>query len=188
MVSRSVGSCTVPPISRVTTAGLPTVSSNPSRRITSTSTASCSSPRPCTSQASGRSVGRTRSETLPTSSASSRLLIWRAVSLVPSPPASGDVLTPIVIERVGSSTRMTGRGRGSTGSASVSPIVTSGSPETPMISPGPASSTSTRSRFSVTYKVATLAATTEPSARHQATGLPWRIVPCRTRHKAMRPT
>ena len=42
---------------RVTTSGLPTVSSKPSRRIVSTSTASCSSPRAWTSQASGRSVG-----------------------------------------------------------------------------------------------------------------------------------
>jgi hypothetical protein len=61
--------------------GLPTVSSKPSRRIVSTSTASCSSPRPCTSQVSGRSVGSTRSETLPTSSCCSRFSIRRAVSL-----------------------------------------------------------------------------------------------------------
>ena len=53
--SRSIGSCSLPPTSRVTTWGLPTVSSKPSRRIVSTSTASCSSPRPCTSQVSRRS-------------------------------------------------------------------------------------------------------------------------------------
>ena len=56
----------------MTTCGLPIVSSKPSRRICSTSTSSWSSPRPCTSQVSGRSVGRTRSETLPTSSERSR--------------------------------------------------------------------------------------------------------------------
>ena len=37
---------------------------------------------------------------------------------------------PIVIERLGSSTPITGSGRGSSGSASVSPIVTSGMPAT----------------------------------------------------------
>ena len=52
-------------MSRVSTCGLPTVSSKPSRRMSSTSTASCSSPRPWTSQASGRSVSCTRSDTLP---------------------------------------------------------------------------------------------------------------------------
>ena len=46
---------------------------------------------------------------------------------------------------------ITGSGRGSSGSASVSPIVTSGRPATAMISPGPASSASTRSSASVTY-------------------------------------
>ena len=71
-------------------------------------------------------VGRTRSETLPTSSWSSRCLTWLAVSLSPSVPARGEVLMPIVIERLGSSTTVTGRGRGSSGSAIVSPIVTSG--------------------------------------------------------------
>ena len=74
MATRSIGSCSLPSISRVTTWGLPTVSSKPSRRMVSTSTASWSSPRPWTSQVSGRSVGSTRSETLPISSVSSRLL------------------------------------------------------------------------------------------------------------------
>ena len=68
IATRSTGSCSLPSIVRVTTCGLPTVSSNPSRRIISTSTASCSSPRPWTSQRSGRSPGSTRIETLPTTS------------------------------------------------------------------------------------------------------------------------
>ena len=38
------------------------------------------------------------------SSASRRLLMRRAVSLVPSRPEIGDVLTPMVIDRLGSST------------------------------------------------------------------------------------
>ena len=150
IASRSTGSWSSPSISRVITRGWPAVSSKPSRRISSSSTTSCSSPRPCTSQASGRSVSRTRIETLPTSSASSRSRIWRAVSLSPSVPASGEVLIPTTIESEGSSTVITGSGRGSSGSASVSPIVTSGRPATAMISPGPASSAATRSSASVT--------------------------------------
>ena len=95
-------------------------------------------------------MSRTRSETLPTSSCSSRACTCRAVSLVPSWPASGDVLMPMVTEIDGSSTAITGSGRGSSGSDRVSPIVTSASPATAMISPGPASAVSTRSSASVT--------------------------------------
>ena len=89
IATRSTGSQSLPSIFLVSTSGLPTVSSKPSRRMISTSTASCSSPRPCTSQVSGRSVGSTRSETLPTSSWSRRCLTRLAVSLSPSVPASG---------------------------------------------------------------------------------------------------
>ena len=56
---------------------------------------------------------------------------------MPLRPASGEVLIPIVTESDGSSTVVTGSGRGSSGSASVSPIVTSAIPATAMISPGP---------------------------------------------------
>ncbi len=72
------------------------------------------------------------------------------MSRSPSVPASGDVLMPIVIESDGSSTVVTGSGRGSSGSAIVSPIVTSGRPAIATISPGPASSAGTRSSASVT--------------------------------------
>ncbi len=57
---------------------------------------------------------------------------------------------PSTIESEGSSTVITGSGRGSSGSARVSPIVTSSRPATAMISPGPASLASTRSSASVT--------------------------------------
>ena len=57
---------------------------------------------------------------------------------------------PTTTESDGSSTVMTGSGRGSSGSARVSPIITSARPATAMISPGPASSAGTRSRASVT--------------------------------------
>ena len=125
---RSIGSCSAPSTSRVTTWGLPTVSSNPSRRIVSTSTASCSSPRPCTSQVSGRSVSNTRMATLPTSSWLSRSSTIRAVSFDPDCPASGELLIPTVMPSAGSSTAITGSGRGSAGSAIVSPIVISAMP------------------------------------------------------------
>ena len=59
-------------------------------------------------------------------------------------PASGDVLTPKVMRSVGSSTERRGSGRGSAGSVIVSPMVTSGSPATATMSPGPASAISTR--------------------------------------------
>ena len=51
-------------------------------------------------------------DTLPTSSASRRPSTWRAVSLVPSWPASGEVLMPIVMDRLGSSTVMAGSATG----------------------------------------------------------------------------
>ena len=53
--------------------------------------------------------------TLPTVSASSRPFTSRAVSFLPLRPASGEVLTPIVIDRLGSSTSKAGSGRGSSG-------------------------------------------------------------------------
>ena len=51
------------------------------------------------------------------------------MSLVPSRPASGEELMPMVTARLGSSTRIAGSARGSSGSASVSPIMTSGMPD-----------------------------------------------------------
>ena len=111
MVSRSTGSCTLPSISRVTTCGLPTVSSKPSRRICSTRMASASSPRPCTSQVSGRSVGQHPERDVADQLRSSRSLTRRAVTLVPlTRPASGEVLVPMVIEMAGSSTVISGSG------------------------------------------------------------------------------
>ena len=126
--------------------------------------------------------------TLPTSSVSRRFFTRRAVICVPSRPASIDVLMPTVIDRLGSSMVITGSGRGSSGSASVSPIVISGMPATATISPGPASSVGTRSSASVVYSSATRARSIVPSVRHHATGRPLRIVPERTRHSARRPT
>jgi hypothetical protein len=137
---------------------------------------------------SGRSVGSTRTETLPTSSRSSRSFTRRAVTLWPfTRPAIGDEFAPIVMEIAGSSTVMSGSGRGSSGSASVSPIVISGMPAIAMMSPGPASSAGTRSSARVISSSVTLTRDVVPSRRHQATCWPLRIVPDRTRHNAIRP-
>ncbi len=189
MVMCSIGSWTRPSIVLVTTCGLPTVSSKPSRRICSTRIASASSPRPWTSQASGRSVGSTRSETLPTSSVSSRSLTWRAVTLwfLPPLPASGEVLIPTVIEIAGSSTVISGSGRGSSGSVSVSPIVISGMPATATMSPGPTCWTGTRSSALVSNSSVILTVLIVPSARAQATSWPFASVPLKTRSSARRP-
>ena len=115
IATRSTGSCSAPFTVRVTTCGLPTVSSNPSRRIVSTRIASWSSPRPCTSQTSGavalEDADRDVADDLPVEPGFTR----RAVTFLPSRPASGEVLMPIVIESVGSSTRVTGSGRGVVG-------------------------------------------------------------------------
>ena len=134
----------------VTTWGLPTVSSKPSRRICSTSTARANSPRPCTSQASGAPMSTTRIDTLPTNSASSRLRTIRAVSLWPGTlPANGDVLVPMVTEIAGSSTVILCSATGSARSANVSPIMISGRPATATMSPAMASSVGVRSTPSV---------------------------------------
>ena len=126
IVRCSKGSCSLPSTCRVTTWGLPTVSSKPSRRMFSTRMARASSPRPCTSHASGRPMSTTLSETLPTSSRSRRSFTMRAVSLWPlTLPTIGLVFVPIVIEIAGSSTVIAGSGRTSSGSAIVSPIVMS---------------------------------------------------------------
>ncbi len=62
--SSSIGSCTSPSTFLRIGSGLETVSSYPSRRMFSTMTASCSSPRPTTLKASGVSVSSTRMDTL----------------------------------------------------------------------------------------------------------------------------
>ncbi len=188
MVMRSTGSWRTPSMVRVTTWGLPTVSSKPSRRICSTRIARASSPRPCTSQASGREVGSTRRETLPTSSRSRRSLTWRAVTLAPLVrPAIGEVLMPMVMAMAGSSTVMSGRGRGSSGSTRDSPMVMSSIPATATMSPACASSAGLRSRPSVTRSSETRAEAREPSWRAQATVCPLRRVPLWMRSSARRP-
>ena len=200
IVIRSYGSWTSPPTVRRITSGRLTVSSYPSRRICSISTASWSSPRPRTSNVSPDSVGWTSIETLPRTSFSRRALIWRDVTYLPSRPPSGDVLTPNVIDSVGASTSRRGNGRGSPGSVIVSPIVTSGRPATETISPGPG-----LGDVDALHPVRGLEAGDRPGERDHPAGLdspavssassrttairwPTRIVPLRIRPTAIRPT
>ncbi len=111
----------------------------------------------------------------------------RAVRREPLRPASGLVLIATVTARLGSSTTISGSGRGSSGSAMVSPIITSSRPATAMISPGPARSAGTRSRPSATSSSVSRIDVSVPSRRHQATADPRAISPWRTRHRASRP-
>ena len=99
------------------------------------------------------------------------------MTLEPSVPDSGDELIPMVTARLGSSTRIADSGLGSSASDRVSPIMTSSNPATTTISPGPASSISTRWRALDAYNSVTLARCTDPSMRHQATVSPRRSVP-----------
>ena len=78
--------------------------------------------------------GATRCRRAPGRAATSR---GARSACVPSRPATGEVLIPIVIDRLGSSTRSGSSGRGSSGSASVSPIVISSMPAIATMSPGP---------------------------------------------------
>ena len=93
----------------------------------------------------------------------------------------------MVIEMAGSSTVISGSGRGSSGSASVSPIMISGMPATAMMSPGPALCAGTRSSASVRNSSVILTFSIEPSRRHQAACWPLVISPDSTRHSAIRP-
>ena len=94
---------------------------------------------------------------------------------------------PISIERLGSSTLITGSGRGSSGSVSVSPMCTSSMPAMAMISPGPASSTATRVSSSVTVRSVILTRSVVPSTRQRITVSPRLSTPLRTRQSASRP-
>ena len=108
--------------------------------------ASWSSPRPRTSNVSAESVGRTSIETLPRTSLSRRALIWRLVTYLPSRPESGEVFAPKVMPQ-GRSVDVEARQRARIGRIGDACRRSSrpGMPATATMSPGPASSMSTRS-------------------------------------------
>jgi hypothetical protein len=113
--------------------------------------ASCSSPRPSTLNASAESVGSTRMETFVSSSFSSRSLMLRDVTHLPSRPAKGEVLTEKIMEIVGSSMRSAGSGAGFSAEVTVSPMPMPSTPASATISPQRALSASTRRRPSNEY-------------------------------------
>ncbi len=101
-VTSSNGSDFTPSISLIITCGCETESSYPSRRMFSSNTAMCISPRPYTSITSP--VKSTCNPTLISSSFSSRAAICREVTYLPSRPANGEEFTKNCIPMVGSST------------------------------------------------------------------------------------
>ena len=105
----------------------------------------------------------------------------------PSRPAIGDVLTPMIIDTVGSSTWRGGIGRGSCGSMIVSPMVMSSMPARQMMSPAAADPTSTRCRPSNRYSFVTLVPSTVPSSFETAISSPSATRPLTMRPIAIRP-
>ena len=134
----SYGSHFTPSISLIITSGLETWSSNPSRRIFSIKIDKCSSPRPDTINDS-LSFGATFKDTSRSVSFNNLSSIFLAVTIFPSFPTNGDVFTPKVICKVGSSIRSLGKESSFPTSQTVSPTEISGSPEIAIISPASAS-------------------------------------------------
>ena len=167
--------------------GRETCISKPSRRIISIRIESCSSPRPSTFICSGVSVGSTRIDTLPSSSLSRRSLIWREVTNWPSRPDIGEVLTPKIIDTVGSSMAMTGIALRCSTSAIVSPMVMSSIPAMQTMSPAAAWSTSTRLRPSKAKSLVILVSWNVPSSLQTVTGSLILTVPLKMRPTAIRP-
>ncbi len=119
----SIGSCVLPLTSLVSTCGLPTDSSYPSRRMFSSRMPRCKMPRPATWNSSRfTSSSRTRRATFDSSSFIRRSRSWRLVTYCPSCPAKGESLMRKIISSVGSSTVIGGRATAFSKSAMVSPI------------------------------------------------------------------
>ena len=105
----------------------------------------------------------------------------------PSRPAIGDVLTPKIIDTVGSSTAIGGIGIRFSGSVIVSPIVMSSMPARQTMSPAAADSISTRLRPSNANSFVTFVCCTDPFSLMTATASFSRTVPLKMRPMAMRP-
>mmetsp|Transcript_6493 Transcript_6493/g.19731 ORF Transcript_6493/g.19731 Transcript_6493/m.19731 type:complete len:218 (-) Transcript_6493:815-1468(-) len=167
----SNGSDLTPSMSLMMTSGGPTSSSKPSRRMVSIRTVRWSGPRPETVKLSP-TLSSQRSATFRSSSFMSRSRMTRLVSLSPSRPAKGDLLTANDIETVGSSISRTGMGRGSALDTTVSPMVMSETPEKMTISPALASSTFLRPRSSNTKRSLILIGRTSSSGPFMAPNVP----------------
>ena len=141
-VSISYGSHFLPSISLITTCGLDTWNSIPSRRIVSIRMDRCSSPRPATLNVSAFSVSLTFSAISVSISLNRRAASLRDVTGSPSLPANGELFTIKLISRVGSSIFRNSIGSTLAGSQMVSPTLISPKPATATISPTAASSIS----------------------------------------------
>ena len=153
MVSSSIGSVVRPCSSLCRmTFGRDTANSYPWRRICSIRMERCSSPRPLTRNVSVLSVSSTRMDTLVLTSVNSRSRRLRDVTYLPSRPANGLSLTMNSMATVGSSIFTNGISSTHDGSHAVWPTFRPSTPATQTISPGSASSASTRRRPSKRYR------------------------------------
>ncbi len=135
---RSIGSQTLPSMVLVSTRGVDTLNSYPSRRMVSMRMLRCISPRPATLKASVP-CSVTWRETSFNSSRSSRSRRFREVTYLPSFPAKGESLTAKVISMVGSEIFTKDRGSTASGAHRVRPMVMSAMPLRATISPAEAS-------------------------------------------------
>jgi len=141
IVKYSIGSNFLPFSSLNITDGLETCNSNPSLLIVSIRTDKWSSPLPDTSKQSGV-ISLTLKLTLVSNSFINLSLKCLDVTNSPSLPANGESFTMKFMLSVGSSISTNGKASGFEASAIVSPILASIIPLTAIISPSPASSTS----------------------------------------------
>ena len=172
---------------RVTISGRPAISSKPSRRIISISTASCNSPRPSTLKVSGDPVSSTRIDTFVCSSLSSRSRRLRLVTNCPSRPANGELFTENWIAIVGSSITIGGSGDGFSSPVIVSPIVSPLTPATAIMSPVVVSSISVRFKPLKLNSFVIFTACSVPSSLAMFTVSPFFSVPLNTRAIPSRP-
>ena len=131
----SKGSCDRPSISCLITVGRLTRTSNPSRRISSTTTATCMAPRAFTLNSVDSPVSSNLIEIFVRASRIRRSRISREVTRSPSRPAMGPSLTEKVIETVGGSISTKGKVSASSELESVSPMSSSSNPAIPTIFP-----------------------------------------------------
>ena len=187
-VSCSTGSHFIPSISLMITWGCPTWSSYPSRRIVSIRTDKCRTPRPYTVHTSAFSAFSTRNAKLRSSSLVRRSAIWREVTNLPSFPKKGESLLVKVIDIVGSSIAIRGKGSGFCKSVIVSPISNPSIPTKAQISPELAFSTFVRPKPSNKCNSLIRLLVKDPSFLHNATSIPSRSSPRWIRPMAIRPT
>ncbi len=112
----------------------------------------------------------------------------REVNSRPSLPPRGEVFTEKIMEMVGSSTVITGSGRGSSGSPKVSPMKAAGTPATAAMSPAPRASREVRSSPSKLYTWLSWVLPVTSPCFISTISCPWRRVPLLTFPTAIRPT